>query len=232
MDWRIHRNWGWPLAICVESRIFWQFKILGKTYDSRTWSSPKLDPTLQMQISMQTQVKNSNANAVWSNFYFRFSKICSPLEREKHFWKPTVSNRPSKIHFLEHWRLQMKTHWAIFLAFMALKLFFSPLFRFSRPSEFWKIVGKTCGFCKWSRPANRHHLSHLQFCTFLMAGAFCSLLLMAIHAFLPPFGSVWSDFCLCLGPFSLRFSTAWASQVQMQVHMQVHMQSQIQLLFD
>ena len=157
--------------------------------------------------------------------------MCSPLEREAHFWKPTLSNRPSKNHFLEHRKASNEDSFGPSFRYLWLSnFFFSPLFRFSRPSKFWKIVGKTCGFCKWSRPAKRHHLSHLQFCNFLMAGAFCCLLLMAIHTFLPPFGSVWSDFCLRLGPFSLRFSTAWA----LQVHMQVHMQSQmkVQLLFD
>ena len=83
-----------------------------------------------------------------------FAKMCSPLKRETHFWKPTLSNRPSKFHFLEHWRLQMITRWAIFLALMALKLFVSPLFRFSRPSEFSAqvavlqndIIYHTCNF--------------------------------------------------------------------------------------
>ena len=28
-----------------------------------------------------------------------FTKMCSPLEQETHFWKPTVSNPPSNIHF-------------------------------------------------------------------------------------------------------------------------------------
>ena len=50
--------------------------------------------------------------------------MCSPLKREARFWKPTLSNRPSKFHFLEDWMLQMSTHWSIFLALIALKLFF------------------------------------------------------------------------------------------------------------
>ena len=91
--------------------------------------------------------------------------MCSPLKREAHFWKPALSNRYSKFHFLEQWGLQMITHWAIFLALMALTLF-SPLFRFSRPSEFWKILGKTCGFRTGSRPAKRHHYHTCNFVTF------------------------------------------------------------------
>ena len=138
--------------ICAGLRNVWKCKSLGKTYYFRTWSRPKSDPTPQMQISMQTQVQNSNANATWSDFCLRFTKICSPLQREAHFWKPTLSNRPSKIHFLEHWRLQMRTHWAIFSVLMALKLFFSRLFRFSRPSKFWKFPCKTRSFCTGSLP--------------------------------------------------------------------------------
>ena len=49
-----------------------------------------------------------------------FTKMCSPLEREAHFWKPTLSNPPSNIHFLEHWRPEIRTHWAIFWTFIAL----------------------------------------------------------------------------------------------------------------
>ena len=40
-----------------ELRIPWKCKSLGKTYYFRTWSRPKSDPTLQMQILMQTQVQ-------------------------------------------------------------------------------------------------------------------------------------------------------------------------------
>ena len=117
------------------------------------------------------------------NFLYFYKKICSPLEQETHFWKPTLSNRPSNFRFLEHWRLHMIPRWAIFLALIASKLLFSPLFRFSRPSEFWKLVDKTCGFCTGSRPAKWHDLSHLQFCNFLMVSAFCCLLLLATHTF-------------------------------------------------
>ena len=49
------------------------------------------------------------------------------------------------------------------------------------------------------------------------------------------FASVWVRLKRLLplfGSVSLRFSAAWALQVQIQVHMQAHMQSQIQLLFD
>ena len=120
MDWQIDRNWNWPIAICGEPWIVRKCKSLGKTYDSRTWSRPKSDPTLQMQISMQNASANSNVNAIWSDFYFRFTKICSPLEQETHFWNPTLSNRPSNIHFLEHWRPEIRTHWAIFWTFIAL----------------------------------------------------------------------------------------------------------------
>ena len=107
--------------------------------------------------------------------------MCSPLERDAHFWKPTLSNRPSKIHFLEHWRLQIITHWAIFLALIAPKLFCSPLFRFSRPSEFWKIVGKCVIFAQGAVLQND---MILQFCNFLMVSAFCCLPLTATHSFL------------------------------------------------
>ena len=142
----------WVALGCAGLRNVWKCKSLGKTYYFRTWSRPKSDPTLQMQISMQTQVQIRMQTQFEVIFYIRFAKMCSPLQREAHFWKPTLSNRPSKIHFLEHWRLQMRTHWAIFSVLMALKLFFSPLFRFSRPSKFWKIVGKTYYFRTWSRP--------------------------------------------------------------------------------
>ena len=67
MDWQIDRKWScaavrcaevrWFALGCAGSRIVWKFKSLGKTYYFRTWSRPKSDPTLQMQISMQTQVQ-------------------------------------------------------------------------------------------------------------------------------------------------------------------------------
>ena len=59
--------------------------------------------------------------------------------------------------------------------------FFFVTFPLQSPIRILKNRRQTCGFCTGSRPAKRHHLSHLQFCNFLMAGAFCCLLLMAIH---------------------------------------------------
>ncbi len=47
----------WLPLVSAEVRIVWKCKSLGKTYYFRTWSRPKSDPTLQMQISMQTQVQ-------------------------------------------------------------------------------------------------------------------------------------------------------------------------------
>ena len=37
-------------------------------------------------------------------FFHIFTKACSPLEQEAHFWKQTLSNPPSKIHFLQPWK--------------------------------------------------------------------------------------------------------------------------------
>ena len=152
---------------------------------------------------------NSNANAIWSDFCLRFAKICSPLEREAHFWKPTLSNRPSKIHFLEHWRLQMRTHWAIFSVLMALKLFFSPLFRFSRPSKFWKIVGKTYYFRTWSRPKSDPTLqmqilmqTQVQIRMQMQFEVIFASVWVRLKRFLPPFGSVFALFFDRLGSAS------------------------------
>ena len=171
MDWQIDSKWScaavrsadlrWFRLVPTGFRMFGKCKSLVKTYYFRTWSHPKSDPTLQMQILMQTQVQIRMQTQFWSDVCLRFAKICSPLQREAHFWKPTLSNRPSKIHFLEHWKLQMRIHWGIFSVLMALKLFFSPLFRFSRPSKFWKIVGKTYYFRTWSRPKSDPTL-HMQ----------------------------------------------------------------------
>ena len=64
MDWEIDRNWSWPIAGCGGFRWVaascWfcgTARSLEKTYDSRTWSRPKSDPTMQMQISMHMQVQ-------------------------------------------------------------------------------------------------------------------------------------------------------------------------------
>ena len=47
----------WVALISAGLRNVWKCKSLGKTYYFCTWSRPKSDPTLQMQISMQTQVQ-------------------------------------------------------------------------------------------------------------------------------------------------------------------------------
>ena len=95
---------------------------------------------------------------------------------------------------------------------------------------FWKckLPGKTCGFRTWSYPKSDPTLQ-MQISMQMQMKIRMQTQFEVIFA---SFGSVWSDFRFRLGPFSLRFSTTWALQVQMQVHMQVHMQSQMQLLFD
>ena len=203
----------WFPLVCTDLRNVWKCKSLGKTYYFRTWSRPKSDPTLQMQISMQTQVQIRMQTQFESDFCLRFTKICSPLQREAHFWKPTLSNRPSKIHFLEHWRLQMRTHWAIFSVLMALKLFFSPLFRFSRPSKFWKIVGKTYYFRTWSRPKSDPTLqmqilmqTQVQIRMQMQFEVIFASVWVRLKRFLPPFGSVFASFFDGLGSASAHAS--------------------------
>ena len=137
---------------------------------------------------------NSNANAIWSDFCFRFTKISSPLEREAHFWKPTLSNQSSKIHFLEHWKLQMRTHWAIFLVLIALKLFSAP-FPLQSPIQILKKSWQNVWFLHREPSKIGSDLANAN----LNANASANSNANAI----------WSDCCLRLGPFEAMFASAW-----------------------
>ena len=144
---------------------------------------------------MQTQVQNSNANAIWSDCCLRFTKICSPLEWEAHFWKPTLSNRPSKIHFLELWRLQMRTHWAIFLALVAPKLFFFAAFPLQSPIQILKNRRQNVLLSHMEPSQIGSDLANANFNANASANSNAN--------------AIWSDFCLRLGPFEAIFASVW-----------------------
>ena len=93
---------GWFAVVCAEVQIVWKCKLLGKTYYFRTWSRPKSDPTLQVQISMQTQVQIRMQTQFEMIFACVLQKYAPRSSGEHLLRKRTLSNRPSKIHLLEH----------------------------------------------------------------------------------------------------------------------------------
>ena len=91
--------------------------------------------------------------------------------------------------------------------------FFSPLFRFSRPSKFWKIVGKTYYFRTWSRPKSDPTLqmqilmqTQVQIRMQMQFEVIFASVWVRLKRFLPPFGSVFASFFDGLGSASAHAS--------------------------
>ena len=72
--------------------------------------------------------------------------MCSPWLPEAHFWKPTLSNQPSKIHFLDPWIPKIRDRWAIFLALIALLPVRFACFRLQPPIRILIFAGKNVYF--------------------------------------------------------------------------------------
>ena len=87
-------------------------------------------------------------------YFHIFAKMCSPLGPGAHFWKTTLSNQPSKIHFLEPWMPWMKDQWAIFLPFIVFLPVRFVIFRLQTPIKILFFVWKNVYFLFMSRPGN------------------------------------------------------------------------------
>ena len=95
-------------------------------------------------------------------FHFRIFAKMRSLKPEAHFWKPTLSNQPSKIHFLELWMPWIEDKWAIFLALIALLPVRFALFRLRSPIRILIFDWKIYIFCLWGQTTKRQQVSHLR----------------------------------------------------------------------
>ena len=108
------------------------------------------------------------------------------------------NSRPSKFHFLEHWRLQASTHWAIFLALIALKLFVRRFSALVAHPNFEKSSAKRVVFAQGAVLQNDIIYHTCNFVTFWW------LVLFAVC-----FWWLYTHFWLRLGPFEMIFASVW-----------------------